>query len=387
MARLRGVPLDIRSLADRFWSASAVNRTALIGGLLWAVLVVSYAGGYFASSGGGQARGTAFLDAVFFLVALVLPLGLVALAAWLAAELARQRAAVAGLVAAAGPLTEALGATREALARDGPVSARDVERAVAAALAQARVEFARDLGQAVQGPVADLREGQRRIEGALAAAAPPPAPPAPAPPPSPEPPAPGWRTGGQAPLGGVRRAAMAAAAAEAEAAQPALPIPAPEPEAALGWDDLLRAWDFPRDAEDRAGFDALRRALRHHDLAQMLQAAEDVLNLLSREGVYMDDLVHEPAPAEAWRAFLDGQRGEAVEAVGGIRDERAVRTVRALMKSDPVFRDTSLFFQRRFDGLLTDLAADADDAQLLALADTRSGRAFMLCARASGSFG
>jgi hypothetical protein len=179
---------------------------------------------------------------------------------------------------------------------------------------------------------------------------------------------------------------MAVSAAEAEA-QPALPMPAPEPEAALGWDDLLRAWDFPRDAEDRAGFDALRRALRHHDLAQMLQAAEDVLNLLSREGVYMDDLVHEPASAEAWRAFLDGQRGESVAAVGGIRDERAVGTVRTLMKADPIFRDTSLFFQRRFDGLLTDLAADADDAQLLALADTRSGRAFMLCARASGSFG
>jgi pyruvate/2-oxoglutarate dehydrogenase complex dihydrolipoamide acyltransferase (E2) component len=382
MARLRGVSLDLSSLADRFSAAGAVNRAALIAGTLWAVLVVSYAGGYFAGAGGGQARGTAFLDAVFFLVALVLPLGLVVLAAWLAAELARQREAVASLVGAAGPLAEALDATRTALAEEGPVSPCDVEQAVAAAFAQARAELARDLGQAVNGPVAELREGQRRIEAALAAADRP-GPAAPAPQPAPA----ARRSGGQVPRGGLRRAAAATpSAAEAEA-QPALPMSAPEPEAALGWNDLLRAFDFPRNAEDRAGFDALRRALRHHDLAQMLQAAEDVLNLLSQEGVYMDDLVHAPAPAESWRAFLQGQRGAEVEAVGGIRDEHALGTVRALMKADPIFRDTSLFFQRRFDSVLTQLAVDADDDVLLALADTRSGRAFMLCARASGSFG
>ncbi len=375
MARLRS--LDPRSLVDRFSTTSTVNRAAVIAGTLWTVLVVSYAGGYFATAG-GQARGTAFLDAVFFLVALVLPLGLVTLAAWLAAELVRQREAVASLVAAAEPLSQALGATREALAEEGPISPRDVERAVAAALAQARAELARDLGQAVDGHVADLRDGQRRIEAALAAAAQPAAQPA-----SPQA---AQRPAGQVRRGALQRQAAPPAPAEAEA-QPALPMPAPEPEVALGWDDLLRAFDFPRDAEDREGFGALRRALRHHDLAQMLQAAEDVLNLLSQEGVYMDDLVHEPVPAEAWRAFLQGKRGPEVDAVGGIRDAHALETVRALMKSDPIFRDTSLFFQRRFDSVLTQLAGNADDAQLLALVDTRSGRAFMLCARASGSFG
>jgi hypothetical protein len=161
---------------------------------------------------------------------------------------------------------------------------------------------------------------------------------------------------------------------------------APEPAAPPDWDDLVRALDFPRDASDHEGFAALKRALRHHSLAQMLQAAEDVMNLLSQEGVYMDDLHHDPAPPETWRAFVAGQRGAAVAAVGGITDPAALDAVRGLMKSDPIFRDTALFFQRRFDVVLADFARDASDAALAALADTRSARAFMLCARASGSF-
>ena len=56
----------------------------------------------------------------------------------------------------------------------------------------------------------------------------------------------------------------------------------------------MRALDFPRDADDAEGFAALRSALRRHGLAQMLQAAEDVLNLLSQEGVYMDELPMAP---------------------------------------------------------------------------------------------
>jgi hypothetical protein len=392
MARSGVRSLDPRALASRFWAASVVNRAAIAAGTLWAVLVLSYAGGYFAGAGGGGARGTAFLDAVFFLVALVLPLGLVGLAAWLAAELARQRTAVAELVAAAAPLAQALRDTRAALAEDGPLAPRDVERAVAAAMAQARAELVRDLGQTVTQPLAEIRDGQRRLEAAQVtvgvqrpshAETPPPASPTEPPPP---PAGVSWRAGARVPAGGVRRRAEPDTAPDAEA-QPALPMAEPEPEATLGWHELLRAFDFPRDAEDREGFAALRRALRRHDLAQMLQAAEDVLNLMSREGLYMDDLVHDPAPADAWRAFLAGARGPEVEAVGGIRDDAALGIVRGLMKSDPVFRDTALFFQRRFDRVLGGLAEEADNGTLAALADTRSGRAFMLCARASGSVG
>ena len=84
---------------------------------------------------------------------------------------------------------------------------------------------------------------------------------------------------------------------------------------------------------------------------------------------------------------MAGARGADVARVGAIRDPRALETARALTKSDPIFRDTALFFQRRFDAVLGEFAAGAGDAEIAELADTRSARAFMLLARLSGSFG
>ena len=81
--------------------------------------MVAYGIGFLSVAAGGQARGTLFLDAMFFLVALVLPLLLIWLAAWLAEELERQREFVAALAEVTAPLIGALAATREALDRHG----------------------------------------------------------------------------------------------------------------------------------------------------------------------------------------------------------------------------------------------------------------------------
>jgi hypothetical protein len=369
---------ELRRGSARFRSLPLVARGAAALSALWLVLVLSYAVGFFSALGEGRSRGTVFLDGVFFLIALVLPLILIWLAAWLATELARQRAAIDRLVRAAEPLIAALERTRTTLAPQDPLSAQQVHSAVEAGLQR----FQRDLGASLTAPIQELRNGQVRLEKALATvvAAAPAAPPAaalvqpdehPAPRPTPE-----------------RAPPPRPAEAEAVDRQPDLPlIPAgPDPSDRPTWPDLVRALDFPRDADDREGFDALRRVLRHHSLAQMLQAAEDVLNLLSQEGVYMDDLEHVRGDPEDWRSFIAGRRGSAVAGVGGIRDERALDTARGLMRSDPIFRDTSLFFQRRFDVVLGEYGREASDAQLLQIADTRSGRAFMLCARVSGSF-
>jgi hypothetical protein len=201
--------------------------------------------------------------------------------------------------------------------------------------------------------------------------------PEPAEPPAPQPPAP------PAP-------AALAPAAQPPAAQPApaepLPLlPEAEPGASPDWSELVRALDFPRDADDHEGFRALRAALRHHGLAQMLQAAEDVLNLLSQEGIFVDELAIDPPDTAAWRRFIAGVRGPEVAGLGAVRDPRALEVARGLAKADSIFRDTALFFQRRFDAVLQEFAGEATDAQLAEIANTRSGRAFMLFVRLSGS--
>jgi len=85
-------------------------------------------------------------------------------------------------------------------------------------------------------------------------------------------------------------------------------------------DDLIRALNFPETADDEEGFAALRRAMQDRNAAQLIQAAQDILTLLSQDGIYMDDLRPDRARPEIWRMFGQGSRGRAVAALGGIRD-------------------------------------------------------------------
>ena len=155
----------------------------------------------------------------------------------------------------------------------------------------------------------------------------------------------------------------------------------------LNWEELLHALNFPTDEKDKDGFRALRIAMGHRNTSQCLRAAEDIMNLLSQDGIYTDDLTPEIAPAALWRRFAKGTRGEEVSAVGGIHDPAAVAKVRSRMRSDPIFRDAALHFQRQFDIILRDFSAEGTDEQIEKLANTRTGRTFMLLGRVSGMFG
>ena len=114
----------------------------------------------------------------------------------------------------------------------------------------------------------------------------------------------------------------------------------------------------PRTGE---GFRALKAALRHHGLAQTLQAAEDVLNLLSQEGVFVDELPVAPFDAGAWRRFMAGGAGPSHRPRRDQRRPRPRCGARA-DAADSIFRDSALFFQRRFDGVLGEFASGASDA-------------------------
>ncbi len=151
-------------------------------------------------------------------------------------------------------------------------------------------------------------------------------------------------------------------------------------------DDLIRAINFPENADDEAGFEALRRTLVDRKVATLIQAAQDVLTLLSQDGIYMDDLEPLPAPAKTWRAFAGGARGQDVAALAGVNDRSSLALSSGRMKSDDVFRDAALHFLRQYDAVLVAAEPRMSDAQIDRFATTRSSRAFMLLGRITGAF-
>jgi hypothetical protein len=154
----------------------------------------------------------------------------------------------------------------------------------------------------------------------------------------------------------------------------------------LSTDDFIRALHFPETAEDQAGFAALRRALRDRNAAQLVQAAQDILTLLSQDGIYMDDLRPDLARPELWRAFAQGMRGRSIAPLGGIRDRSSLALAAGRMKQDPIFRDAAHHFLRRFDKSFAEFEKSATDAEITEFAGTRTARAFMLLGRVAGTF-
>ncbi|WP_424932458.1 hypothetical protein [Amaricoccus macauensis] len=362
-----------------FGNLSRGGRLALLASILWGVLVAGYGLGYLKIAADTQIRGMAALDGLFLLMALVLPIGLIWLAAGLGSTLRVQREMTEELADLARPLIAELEETRRALAAQQGVTSDAVEQTLRTVI-QTRQRADTDLSEGLT----QVSAGQARLETALAslisglsaepagfaepAAAPITA--EPAAPPSP------------------RQAEKPASVPVANPDEPTLPhLEATEEEAARpAWPDLVRAFDFPKDDQDFEGFRALQAVLRYPPLAQMLQAAEDVLTLLSQEGVYMEDLAVVTGEAGHWRRFMAGERGADVASVGGIRDDQALELTRTLLKTDSIFRDSALFFQRRFDRVLQDFAREAGDQEIIDVANTRSGRAFMLLARLNGAF-
>lgn len=166
----------------------------------------------------------------------------------------------------------------------------------------------------------------------------------------------------------------------------ALGTPAEDLSPPVATDDFIRALNFPETAEDEEGFAALRRALRDRQAAQLIQAAQDVLTLLSQDGIYMDDLRPDMARPEIWRQFAQGTRGRAVASLGGIRDRTSLALTSGRMKQDNIFRDAAHHFLRLFDRMIAEFEPTASDADISALSETRTARAFMLLGRVAGTF-
>ncbi len=302
---------------------------ATIFSVLWVVGLMAYGAGYFGLIGDGvEPQGPVSLEVMIFLFAALLPITLV----WIGVLLLRR---VAEVQRDARDLATAL--KRFQTGQSGNASARITPAPKGAAETNAKL--------------AALSSQMQQVEKALVAI-------------------------------------LATKAGENTPAQPEATPPADTAaDTALNWDELLHALNFPTDEKDRDGFRALRIAMGHHATSQCLRAAEDIMNLLSQDGIYTDDLSPEIAPAALWRRFSKGTRGEEVSAVGGIHDPVAISKVRSRMRSDPIFRDAALHFQRQFDTTLREFCAHGSDPQIEKLANTRTGRTFMLLGRVSGMFG
>lgn len=164
---------------------------------------------------------------------------------------------------------------------------------------------------------------------------------------------------------------------------PELAQPAKPPSPAM----VVRALDFPDGEADAEGFRILRRAMAHPGTAALVTAARDVMAALAQDGIYMDDLAAGSADPALWRAFAAGARGAEVAALADVRDRSSLALASARLRDAPEFRRMVDRFLDRFAETFAAFAAEASEVEIAAFAETRTARAFMVCARVTGALG
>ena len=156
----------------------------------------------------------------------------------------------------------------------------------------------------------------------------------------------------------------------------------------LDWDKLVTAANFPENEQDKATLDALMEVINDKQVADVLQSAEDVLSALADSNLFMEDITPHHAPAEKWRGYiLEGDRRDLID-LGGVRDPHAIEEASNALQDRAGFESTALTFLDRYESLLERLFQESSSNKLaVELADTRTGRAYMLLARVTGRFG
>ena len=333
------VDLGIYSRVAADTSLDPADRVALVVSVIWGVLCVAF----LAIVGLGGSEGLGSLRFLIVVLAVMLPIALI----WIGAIAAKSSRIIR-------EESERLQASMDAM--------RQIY------ITQAQMA-ATTMGPNVERKIDQIVKGQERAESAFAqfATSRPMTVPSPERPVSPP-----------LPLQG----------APASSEQPGLALGTPEEiyGKPVSTADFITAMNFPETADDRAGFDALRRALADRRAAVLIQASQDILTLLSQDGIYMDDLTPERSRTDVWRRFAAGERGRPVSGLGGVRDRSSLALTAARMRQDSIFRDAAHHFLRTFDKTLANIAERLSDQELAALTETRTARAFMLLGRVAGIF-
>ncbi|MEO1291636.1 MAG: hypothetical protein AAFV62_02190, partial [Pseudomonadota bacterium] len=189
-----------------------------------------------------------------------------------------------------------------------------------------------------------------------------------------------------------RRAAPEAAAPPAAAAEPQPEADAGAPfnkaNAPLDWSKLVRAANFPDSEDDRETLQAIYAVLSDAHAASMLQHAEDALSALADINLFMDELEPVHAPSSLWQSYIENGDAPNVLELGGVRDPDALMDAEELIEERDGFEETVEKLISAYEALLEKLFKSGQDPALaVRLADTRTGRAYMLLARASRHFG
>ncbi|MDG4649022.1 hypothetical protein P6F26_11255 [Roseibacterium sp. SDUM158017] len=301
--------------------------------VVWLVTVIAFG---FGEDGGGTGG---FARAILAVLAVLLPVALI----WVAAVAARTARA---LRQEAARLQASVDAMRVAFVEQQQTATLDL-----------KPDLMRRLEDLVAAQVATEEDGQPATFTSLRALAPP-----------------------------ETRAAVVVTAPDPEVPQATLAFAAPEQREPISVADFIKAMNFPENEHDKDGFRTLRRALEDPSTERLVRASQDVLTLLSQDGIYMDDLSPDRARPEVWRRFALGERGRAVAALGGVYDRSSLVLAAGRMKKDPVFRDAAHHFLRHFDRTFMEFEKHASDEEIARLADTRTARAFMLLGRVTGTF-
>ena len=319
---------------------SSTDRVAAVLSVLWLVAVIAFV--MFTDRSDGWLATDAF-SLLVPLLTVFMPLALI----WVAATTART---VRGL-------------------RDEAHRLRASVEAMRAAYLQQQMQATAGVKPSVERKLEEIAAAQRQTETALATFT-------------------SRRDGTQVVASADRKAAMTVPKQLAADEQPGLALgtPAEDMRPPLSVADFVCALNFPDSPEDKAGFRALRLALEDRNVAKLIRAAQDVLTLLSQDGIYMDDLKPDRSRPEVWRRFAQGERGRGIATLGGVRDRSSLALTAGRMRQDPVFRDAAHHFLRQFDKAISEFEKTASDQDMAELAETRTARAFMLFGRVTGTF-
>ena len=150
--------------------------------------------------------------------------------------------------------------------------------------------------------------------------------------------------------------------------------------------DFIKAADLPNSPDDKESLDALRKALEDRDLAKLLNATQDTLQILSKEGIYLDALNVEPGDVKLWREFGKGKRGKSLSGIVRFSEDEVIEKVNMRFRTDTVFKDVVHHFLRQFDSVFTEFNNNASDDDIAIFSNTRTAITFLILASVAGTF-